>query len=422
MNYPSIIEKLKKRGSVPGLASIGRLLDELGRPERKLNIVHIAGTNGKGSVFAFLSSVLEEGGYRVGRYVSPTINCYEERFQINRHFIEETELEDCFLEIDAAIQRMEKKGFERPTLFEAETALAFLYFVKKKVDFALIETGMGGTLDATNIIERPLLTVITSISMDHKGILGNTLEEIAANKAGIIKENVPVVLAENKIIVCNIIEETAKKKRASLTKINAADYVVEQENCDGSTFLWKEKVYSVKLPGRHQIANAVAALCAAEMLHRIYDPKNTIGESAMKAGLEKTVWQGRLELLSRRPYFYRDGAHNPDGARKLAAFLEKHFTNKRIIYIMGVLKDKEYEAMLQYLMPIAEFVYVFQPNNERGLSGEQLWKAVQKYHVPAEICENVNEAVKKALSKSGKEDVLVACGSLSFMEEMEVLL
>ena len=196
-HYYEIIEKLKKRGSIPGLESIRRLLDELNHPEDKLRIVHIAGTNGKGSVFAFLSSILQEGGYRVGRYISPTIQCYEERFQIDGNFIEKEKLERYFMTVEDASNRVEDQYGVKPTLFEVETAISFLYFAEENVDFALVETGMGGTLDATNIIAHPILTVISSISYDHKGILGDTLEEIAAQKAGIIKERIPVIVSEN---------------------------------------------------------------------------------------------------------------------------------------------------------------------------------------------------------------------------------
>lgn len=438
--YHKIIEKLKKRGSTPGLEPVRALLAALKHPEEKIAVVHIAGTNGKGSVFAFLSAILQEGGYRVGRYISPTIHSYEERFQINGQEISPEKLEKYYVRMECAMEQMERTqqpSLRQPTLFEVETALAFLYFAEEQVDVALIETGMGGTYDTTNVIEHPLLTVISSVSYDHKAFLGDTLEEIAGEKAGIIKENVPVVVEENVPEVCRIMQETAARKHAPCILIRAADYQVETESVTGSTFIWKKHRFSIFLPGQHQISNAVTALASAEELmerlpsegRRKLEPGENarfipaadkrLGWPEMERGLANARWPGRLELLGERPYTFRDGAHNPDGARKLAQFLEKHFTNRRIIYIMGVLKDKEYEKMLAELMPLASEIYTFRPNNERGLSGEVLAACAQRFGVPSHCCQDVNEAIRRGREKAEQEDVIVICGSLSFMEEME---
>lgn len=432
MNYISLIEELKKRGSIPGLDAIQGLLDELGHPEEELKIVHIAGTNGKGSVFAYLSSILMAAGFKVGRYISPTISCYEERFQINGTYIAKDKLEKLYDIVEAAMQREEERTGLKPTLFEVETALSFLYFKEEHVDYALVEVGMGGRLDATNVIKHPELTVISSISYDHKAFLGDTLEEIAYQKAGIIKESSPVVLSENPEAVCKVVEQEAKKKQVECIRVESEAYEMLSETPYGSSFLWKEQKYETKLPGRHQIANAVTALVASEYLFEKDYEKNEERKgiakeldamnikAAQQGGIIRTSWPGRLEVLKKEPLFYRDGAHNPDGACKLATFLQKHFTNKRIIYIMGVLKDKEYKKMLQYLMPMAKKVYVFKPNNERGLSAEILAKAIkEEADIPVIIEPDVNTAVSKALETAQSEDILVACGSLSFMEEME---
>lgn len=420
--YKQVIKELEKRGSSPGLASMKNLLDQIGHPERKLKVIHIAGTNGKGSVFAYLSSILKEAGYRVGRYISPTIRSYEERFQIDGKEISPDKLEKYYRFLKKYC--LEETGKRGPTLFEVETALAFLYFAEEKTDYALIETGMGGTLDATNVIERPLLTVISSISEDHKAFLGDNLKEIAAHKAGIIKEGIPVVLAENVPEVCAVIKERAREKRADCIVVTPEDYQVFEETPKGSTFIWKEQCFETKLPGRHQISNAVTALTAAGVLvgHSGNGGRKAcvMTKENLKEGIKNTRWPGRLELLRENPFLFRDGAHNPDGACKLAQFLEKHFTNKKIIYIMGVLKDKEYGKMLEFLMPQAKIVYTFGPGGERGLPGETLAEAVKSFGVKAENCANVNEAMKKALDHAEKEEVLVVCGSLSFMEDMEV--
>ena len=435
MNYISLIEELKKRGSVPGLDAIEGLLEELGHPEDNLKVVHIAGTNGKGSIFAYLSSILIAAGFKVGRYISPTISCYEERFQINGEYITKDELARLYNIVEEAMKREEEKTGLKPTLFEVETAISFLYFKEEKVDYALIEVGMGGRMDATNVIRHPELTVISSISYDHQAFLGDTLEEIAWQKAGIIKESCPVVLSENSDEVCKVIEQEATKKKVKCIEIKPTDYEVLSETPYGSTFLWKEQRYETKLPGRHQVSNAVTALAASEYLFRKDYEKNNarkaIAEeldemnvkSAQQGGIIRTCWPGRLEVLKKEPLFYRDGAHNPDGAKKLAAFLQKYFTNKRIIYIMGVLKDKEYKKMLRYLMPMAKEVYVFKPKNERGLSAQILADTIKEVaDVSVTIESDVNAAVFRALDTAKPDDVLVACGSLSFMEEMEDIL
>ena len=435
MNYISLIEELKKRGSVPGLDAIEGLLEELGHPEDNLKVVHIAGTNGKGSIFAYLSSILIAAGFKVGRYISPTISCYEERFQINGEYITKDELARLYNIVEEAMKREEEKTGLKPTLFEVETAISFLYFKEEKVDYALIEVGMGGRMDATNVIRHPELTVISSISYDHQAFLGDTLEEIAWQKAGIIKESCPVVLSENSDEVCKVIEQEATKKKVKCIEIKPTDYEVLSETPYGSTFLWKEQRYETKLPGRHQVSNAVTALAASEYLFRKDYEKNNarkaIAEeldemnvkSAQQGGIIRTCWPGRLEVLKKEPLFYRDGAHNPDGAKKLAAFLQKYFTNKKIIYIMGVLKDKDYKKMLRYLMPMAKEVYVFKPKNERGLSAQILADTIKEVaDVSVTIESDVNAAVFRALDTAKPDDVLVACGSLSFMEEMEDIL
>ena len=435
MNYISLIEELKKRGSVPGLDAIEGLLEELGHPEDNLKVVHIAGTNGKGSIFAYLSSILIAAGFKVGRYISPTISCYEERFQINGEYIIKDKLARLYNIVEEAMKREEEKTGLKPTLFEVETAISFLYFKEEKVDYALIEVGMGGRMDATNVIRHPELNVISSISYDHQAFLGDTLEEIAWQKAGIIKESCPVVLSENSDEVCKVIEQEATKKKVKCIEIKPTDYEVLSETPYGSTFLWKEQRYETKLPGRHQVSNAVTALAASEYLFRKDYEKNNARKaiakkldemnvkSAQQGGIIRTCWPGRLEVLKKEPLFYRDGAHNPDGAKKLAAFLQKYFTNKKIIYIMGVLKDKEYKKMLRYLMPMAKEVYVFKPKNERGLSAQILADTIKEVaDVSVTIESDVNAAVFRALDTAKPDDVLVACGSLSFMEEMEDIL
>lgn len=421
--YPEYIKKLSVKGSVFGLETMQRLLNLLGHPEEDLKIIHTAGTNGKGSTLAFLAQILMESGYRVGRYISPTVICYEERFQINGIFMEKDRLESYFQSVMEAYHKMEEMGWPTPTIFEAETAIALMFFKEENVDYALVECGMGGLTDATNAIAHPFLTMITSISEDHKGFLGDTVEKIAEQKAGIIKAGAPLVLAINPENIQKTIAKISKNVHESAEErekdifLKENDIRVIEETPMGSTFSNEGENYEIMLPGAHQMQNALTALTAAKMLQHMESGERITLEH-MKNGLKNTRWPGRLELISTQPPFYLDGAHNPDGAYRLAAFLEKHFTNKRIVYIMGVLGDKEYDLMLSYLMPLGSAVYVFKPDNPRGLSAEKLAEAMKSYgYLSVTVCDGVKDAVEQARRNEKDADCFVLCGSLSFIED-----
>lgn len=477
MNYKKKVKELAKRGSLPGLEAMIGLLRELGNPQDQVRVIHIAGTNGKGSVSAFIDSVLQEAGYQVGRYLSPVIASYEEKFQINGSLIHPDVLEELFKRVLQADAQSRQKGTRPATLFEIETAIAFLWFAECKVDFALIECGMGGLEDATNVIKAPFLSVITSISYDHMQFLGETLTEIAGQKAGIIKKDCPVVLAENPPEVVQVIKEEAKARSAPLTLVKKEDYHILEERYDGNTFIYKGESYHIPLPGRHQISNAVTAIKSLRIIlekikwenNNLNANKNTnrntdenknsnVNKNAnantntnknantntdknanakanenpnasknttqnehincIQTGLRKTSWPGRLEIIGRNPLTYRDGAHNADGAAALAAFVEKHFTNRRIIYIMGILSDKEYQKMVESLIPSGESFYVFTPANDRGLPADQLASVIRGFGKKAIVMPNVKSALEAAKEAAGPEDVLIVSGSLSFMKDM----
>lgn len=415
-SYHKTIERLSEKGSIPGLETMGHLLGMLDHPEKKLNIIHVAGTNGKGSTLAFLAEILTEAGCRAGRYVSPAVVCYEEHFQINDRFISGDRLEIYYRKIEEVSRIMREKGWETPTIFEAETAIALLYFQDEKVDYALIETGMGGLMDATNVIENPLLTILTSISEDHKAFLGDTLEEIALQKAGIIKKNVPVILALNEKTVNDVVEKACRRAGTSCTRIRREDLDSVRETPTGTSFRYLGEEYRINLPGSHQVENAATAISAALLLREMTGGDKILLKH-IKDGVSHTRWPGRLERMAGDPPFYLDGAHNPDGARRLADFLQKHFTKGRIVYIMGVLRDKDYKRMLDYLMPLASCVYVFTPGNQRGLPAEELAAAVEACRVPVTVCDRVGQAVQRARTEHKDADCFVLCGSLSFMEE-----
>ena len=423
MNYEeamNFIQNTNKFGSVLGLDNIRELLERLGNPQDQLRVVHIAGTNGKGSTLAFLAGIFRESGYRAGRYVSPASFSYEERFRINEENISKKDL--CFYmeKIKNVAEEMVKDGLSHPTMFEIETALSFLYFLDKKVDVVLLETGMGGRLDATNVVKKPIATVIASIGMDHMQFLGDTLEKIASEKAGIIKEGCPVISYDNTKEVNEVIKNKAKQMHAKVTFVNSAGIRVLQESLNGESFSyrssdgrWYEKI-EIPLLGRHQINNAALALETLNVIKNYY----CISDFQTEDGMRKTIWRGRIEILEREPMVICDGAHNPDGAKSLLSFLQNNFTNQRLIYIMGVLSDKDYEQMVQILAPAADKIYTVAPDNPRAFSSRELCNCISKYHQNVEERQRLAECLSEVRQKAEKDDVIIICGTLSFQNEL----
>ena len=423
MNYEeamNFIQNTNKFGSVLGLDNIRELLERLGNPQDQLRVVHIAGTNGKGSTLAFLAGIFRESGYRAGRYVSPASFSYEERFRINEENISKKDL--CFYmeKIKNVAEEMVKDGLSHPTMFEIETALSFLYFLDKKVDVVLLETGMGGRLDATNVVKKPIATVIASIGMDHMQFLGDTLEKIASEKAGIIKEGCPVISYDNTKEVNEVIKNKAKQMHAKVTFVNSAGIRVLQESLNGESFSyrssdgrWYEKI-EIPLLGRHQINNAALALETLNVIKNYY----CISDFQTEDGMRKTIWRGRIEILEREPMVICDGAHNPDGAKSLLSFLQNNFTNQRLIYIMGVLSDKDYEQMVRILAPAADKIYTVAPDNPRALSSRELCNCISKYHQNVEERQRLAECLSEVRQKAEKDDVIIICGTLSFQNEL----
>ena len=423
MNYEeamNFIQNTNKFGSVLGLDNIRELLERLGNPQDQLRVVHIAGTNGKGSTLAFLAGIFRESGYRAGRYVSPASFSYEERFRINEENISKKDL--CFYmeKIKNVAEEMVKDGLSHPTMFEIETALSFLYFLDKKVDVVLLETGMGGRLDATNVVKKPIATVIASIGMDHMQFLGDTLEKIASEKAGIIKEGCPVISYDNTKEVNEVIKNKAKQMHAKVTFVNSAGIRVLQESLNGESFSyrssdgrWYEKI-EIPLLGRHQINNAALALETLNVIKNYY----CISDFQTEDGMRKTIWRGRIEILEREPMVICDGAHNPDGAKSLLSILQNNFTNQLLIYIMGVLSDKDYEQMVQILAPAADKIYTVAPDNPRALSSRELCNCTSKYHQNVEERQRLAECLSEVRQKAEKDDVIIICGTLSFQNEL----
>lgn len=408
------IDSLKKYGIVPGLDSIRRLCRLLGDPQEELSFVHIAGTNGKGSVLAYISTILKCAGYRVGRYLSPVIFDEREKIQVNERNISQKAFCQGMELIKAACDEIAAQGFPHPTPFEAETALAFWYFREKKCDLVVLETGMGGSQDCTNVIRNTCISVLASVSMDHMKFLGNTLSDIAAQKAGIMKEGRPAVTMCQKEEVMQVLKERAEKLSVPLTvadssKASKIRYGIERQRFDYDGM----KNLEIRLAGSFQIDNAVLAIESVKLL---LQQGFVIKEAALREGLLQTKWPGRFSVIGKKPLFIADGAHNEDAAKKLAQSIEFYFTKKRIIYIMGVLRDKEYEKIIGLTHSYADqIITITPPENPRGMGAYELAARIAEVHPQVTAADSLEEAVEMSCLLAGKEDVIIAFGSLSYL-------
>ena len=370
MNYEEAreyLEETSKYGSVLGLDSIKELLKRLGNPEKNLNVVHFAGTNGKGSTMAYLESILINAGYSVGKYSSPAVFEEREIITVDRTPISEKDVAYYIEKIKSVCDSMVSDGLTHPTRFEIETAMAFCFFADLDLDVCLIECGMGGRDDATNVFDKNLLAVITSISLDHTNELGETIEEIKENKEGIIKSGCPVVYAGTLGSIDDINRETAIRAAGELQK----------QGC-------KLKKY-------------------------------------INEGIEQTFWPGRMETICENPLFIIDGAHNPGAILKLRDYIDLHFTNKRITFIMGVLADKDFVEEANIIGSKATKIYTITPNNSRGLIANRLADTISEYNSDVTAIDSISEAVERAFKgvREGQSDMIIAFGSLSILKDIK---
>lgn len=412
------IDDLAKYGSVLGLDNMREMLARLGNPQDALPYVHVAGTNGKGSVIAYLYRTLTGAGYKVGRYISPTLYSYRERLEIAGEKISREKFAKHVTTISQAIARMTEAGLNHPTPFEIETAAAFLYFKEENCDLVLLETGMGGNLDATNIVKTTKLAVLVSISMDHMSFLGNTLGEIAEKKAGIIKSGCHVVTTKQQSDAARVIKDTCSRLEVPCVVSDPDEAVLEAESVFGQRFSYKGEEFEISLAGVYQKENAVLALNALEELDQL--GWHTTMEQR-KDGLLHTSWKGRFTVICKKPLFIVDGAHNAGAADKMAESIRHYFKGKKLIYIMGVFADKEYNLVLEKTAHFAEKIYTIEtPDNPRALPAEELAKAARVYNSSAESTKSIKEAVEKAFhyADGDKDSVILAFGSLSFIGEL----
>jgi dihydrofolate synthase/folylpolyglutamate synthase len=414
-SYQETIEylfALQKHGVKLGLANTRLLMALSGNPHERFRSVHVSGTNGKGSTSAFVAAVLAEAGYRVGLYTSPHLVDFTERIRINGTTISEARVVELARRIREAYEREPEAA--TPTFFEVTTAIAFAYFAEEGVDFAVIEVGMGGRLDSTNVIT-PLVSVITNIDLEHTEFLGGTLELIAAEKAGIIKQGVPVVTGAKQPEARRVIEEAASGAGSAL-------YLLGRDFSGSSALSGKEQQFdysgidtslagaAISLKGRYQIDNACLALAALECMRAA---GVRIDEGALRRGLRQAYWEGRLEQVAARPDIYLDGAHNPASARELAGALrELKAAYRRVVLVIGVLADKDFRSIAAELVPLADRVIVTKPAYSRALDPETLAGEIGKLHTDVSTAGNVAQAIDRARERAGTDELILVTGSL----------
>ncbi len=394
------------KGSIPGLERTQELLRRLGNPEKKLKFVHIAGTNGKGSTAAMTASILQKAGYRVGLYTSPYIYRFNERIQVNGEQIADEDVAAVTEYVKQYAEAME----EKPTEFELVTAIGFEYFARQKCDIVVLEVGMGGALDSTNVIETPEVAVITNIGLDHTDYLGDTVEKIAETKAGIFKEGGHAVIYRGAPSVEEVFEAICAQRNVKLKKADFDSLVLRSHSLEGQVFdCGSRKELFLPLLGDHQLHNASVVLSIADTL---IEKGWNISEQNIRDGIRDVSWPGRFDIVGRDPLFIIDGGHNPQCIDALVKNIRDYLANRKIIALTGVLADKDYGEMYRPMMPyIQEFVCITPPN-PRKLEATELAEHLRRVGATATPCESIAAGVKLAMEKAGSDGVVLCFGSL----------
>lgn len=408
------------------LDRIQELLRRLGNPQEQVPYVHIAGTNGKGSILAYISAALTRAGYKTGRYSSPVVYEYGEQFQIDGKNISREKFIRYTEEVADAVRQMESDGWVRPSSFELETSLAFLYFAREGCEIGVMECGMGGRDDATNVIAHPLAAVFASISLDHSAFLGRTTAEIARTKAGIMRPGAAAVTSDQTADVMEVLREEAEKngctyvyadrKRAGKVSIDGTRLSFPYTGCGG-----EETEIEVQLPGICQVVNALTAYETLKFLQRS-GRWERLTDAAIHDGMKSALWPGRFCRIGEKPDFIVDGAHNPGAASALKSSIETYLSGRRLIFIIGMFKDKDYDTVLRILAPMAAQVFAIEtPDNPRALPVADMAAAVARYNPHVEACASISEAVERAYQAAGPEDAILSFGSLSNIGEISRL-
>jgi len=405
---------LRRFGIKLGLATIRNILAALGNPQNNYLCIHIAGTNGKGSVASSLSAILQKAGFKVGLFTSPHLVTFNERIRINNRLISNKNVVESYNVVNQV-----HKSSREPTFFEFTTAMALYEFSKEKVDWAVIETGMGGRLDATNLI-KPEITIVTNISLEHKQYLGNTIEQIAGEKGGIIKRGKPVITGAKQKNAINTLKNIAAKKRAPFY-LFGDNFKIKNNKNGAFSYLGINNVWpdmQTNLHGDHQIENAALVLAACEILGQ----KINLSEKHIRAGLKQTNWPGRLEIVSSSPCVILDGAHNLNASQALHNFLSKEYKGRKITIVTGMLDDKPYPAMLKNILSVSDRVILTKPQIDRALEPEILYAVSKNLVKDIKIIPEVKEAISYALKTASADEVICITGSLYVVGEAKAML
>ena len=404
---------LQKYGIKFGLSSTSNLLYRLGNPHEKLKAIHIAGTNGKGSTAAMLSAILVRAGMQVGLYTSPHLIRFNERFRLNDQDVGDREIIDIYNRVKDVVDEREP-----PTFFEMTTAMALSLFAEKEVDWTILEVGMGGRLDATNVVQ-PQITVINNVSFDHQEFLGFTLGRIAREKAGIIKRRVPLITAVKQPVALAIIKERCMALEAPCYRVGRQ---IKARSLGKQSFSyrgleWRLDNLHLPLPGRHQVTNAATALGVLEVLEQL--DHLDLNTEQVTEGLKRTRWSGRLEWFSQKPPVLLDGAHNNAGIVALRKALRQEYTYRKLILVLGIMEDKDLRGMLHKLAPLADHIILTRPKYERAAEPESLMEVAGEFVNRTELIRSVPDALKKAMTLVTSEDLVVVTGSLYFIGEVK---
>ncbi len=410
MNYKEAVEYICGINPLfchPGLARVEALCEQLGHPERGLKFIHVAGTNGKGSFCSMMSSVLRAAGYKTGLFTSPNIKDFNERIQVNGENIPNEKL----VEITERIRPIADAMSDKPTEFELITVIAFEYFAREKCDVVVLEVGLGGRLDATNVIREPLLSVITGIALDHTAILGDTVEKIAAEKAGIIKDGAPVLFGGDSDAAFGVISDIAREKGSEIRRTDRSALRNIRADLFGSAFDYRDRVsVEIKLLGLYQPQNASTVLDAIDILRR---RGMNIPESAVRAGLLSAVWHARFEKVCDDPLIIFDGAHNPQGIAQAVASIKQYFGSRKVYILTGVLRDKNYTEIAHMLSEVACRAFTLTPDSPRALSSEEYARVLNESGINASSYESIEAAFCAAKKAAREADVPLIClGSL----------
>ncbi len=408
MNYKQSIEYIKemeKQGMKLGLDVIRELLSRLGNPQDTLKILHIAGTNGKGSTSCFLTNILKESGYKVGTFNSPSVFGYNERILQDGCPISDEDVAKYISIVRRQADQMQLDGYLTPSAFEIEFAAALVYFKDTKCDFAVLECGLGGRDDATNVIEKKLLAIITSISYDHTALLGGTLSDIAQNKFAIVKD-CPLVTYRQRKEVMDVF--------GTATRLILCDEPISvSHSSSGQVMQYKDEKYLLNQLGKYQLTNCALAIESALYLAQM---GYAITPQTVKVGVEKSLWKGRLQKITvDKKTFLLDGAHNPDGAKALAQALQDDFADMKICFVLGIFKDKDSDGMLKEIGGLAERIFAVTPTSPRGLDSNVLVEKCRKYTEYSASCDNIKSAIFQAYASDC--DLIVVCGSLSILAD-----